>query len=283
MCTLSLVQIVAVEQDSIIQSVVYVPHIFYVGDIVHMRVRLRIRQSKKIETLQYYEQPLWGKILSARVSRSDGKNRSLNITFTAYEPGTLTFPVFLLNDAVVSGLSVHVSSILERSQGDLAVPMKQLLLPYTFPAFLGFLLLLLGIPVLLFFLTGYTKKVGVRFIRWRRARSPLRQCKRELKKLKRRLSEYQTRIFYERLARSMREYLVYRISPCFLSATSHEIAMLLKDKGVDLSLSEVLGKLFYQSDLVKFAHCSVSQESKREDVETAHKTILRLQSDLEQL
>lgn len=242
----------AAQSEYTILRTIFLPSVFYVGDRVEARITIRTRGDDEPAVPETVPEVAWGDIDSTRlVPREDGWD--LRIVFRAFEPGTHSVPDIDLDSIVVSGVDIHVRSILGDSVRELAPPQPQLLLPSTRLMFgiAGGAAVFIPLAWLTFVRWG--KKKLMQVISWYRRGRPYRKLTKSLRLLRVSAAEADGRVFYRDLMKEMRTYLSEKLTRDCMSATTSELGEYLAPvvRNVE-SRREIVG-VFRAGDLVKFA------------------------------
>ncbi len=249
--------------DYSVAGVTFLPQQFYVGDRVEMRAVVRLSRAEELTVPAPLPQLEWGDLHHIRLVPR-GAEWEVRVIFTPFQPGTRTMPALNLGSVTVSGLSVHVPSIVEAGDyGEPAPPQPQVVLPGTrlWTALLVVLLVLLPLAWIVFFRRGrrYLQELLQRY----RERQPYRRLLRVVKQLTASIDQIDGRAFYIALLEQMRRYISTKVGADCMAATTGEIGAYLQRLPATDADRERLLQLFRYGDLVKFAsvEASVSQRA----------------------
>jgi hypothetical protein len=270
----------AAEADYAVASTVFLPQQYYVGDTVEARVRVRLDadEPRSLSAPEELPEPAWGEI--RRVLVSGGyPNFEVRISFAAYRPGTQTFPPIDLGGITLRGVDLHVASVLEEGDSELAPVRDQLLLPQTRVLLAVVLAVLFGIPLMLFVAFPWVRSRWQVAVAAHQARRPYRKLKRSLDRLEEESDQLTGRNFYIRLLEDARRYLTRRLGVDCMSATTGELRKLISRTLGQSELVDTLNGLFQTGDLVKFAHRASPVEQRLRHIEALRHAALQLEKE----
>lgn len=268
---------VAQSEYTIIRTI-FLPSVFYVGDRVEARITIRTREDLVPAGPETTPQVSWGEIESTRlVPRENGWD--LRIVFRAFEPGTHTVPDISLDSIVVSGVDIHVRSILGDSVRELAPPRPQLLLPSTRLMFGIAGGAVVFIPLVWFTFVRWGRKKVRQVISWYKRRRPHRRLTKALRTLRTAAADADGRTFYRELMGEMRTYLSEKLARDCKSATTSELGEYLQPvvRSAE-SRREIVG-VFRAGDLVKFAGRASSVEERRSHVDLLERAAAEIETE----
>ncbi len=203
----------------------------YVGDLVELRVRLRLaappRPAASAATLaapKKLPSAPWMDLRQVRVSTVGGGEWDVRIQLVSFAPGPGRLPALDLGAIVLDGLSVQTSSILMEKKVDrLAPPREQLAIPGTGRRIAVAGALIIGGPAAGFLLAARLARVA-RAVRARRRRAqPWSRLQKALRRLRTRAQRVGGRAFYIELTAALRAYLERRHGMEATTATTREL------------------------------------------------------------
>lgn len=250
-----------------VQSSLFIPQSYYVGDRVELRIVLRTSGDVQVAPPREFPGVAWGEIHGARVSPREGAFE-IRIHFTAYQPGTQTLPLLRFGDIVLEGQNVYVRSLVDEGRRDFSPPRGQLLLPST-KLVLGLTVGgFIALPLLGTFLFFWVRPRLGRLIARYLERRPYKRLQKELKILHEQNSELDGRRFYILLLEELKIYLSRRggKGDC-MAYTTREMEEYLIDFFADSSEVEPLLRIFQFGDRVKFGGGRTSREKRMEDLD----------------
>jgi hypothetical protein len=257
---------------------VLLPHLFYVGDRVEARVKLRVETADIEQPAAPAElpDPEWGTIHRVSITGS-GRRFDVRISFTPFRPGTLTFPPLDFGSLTLHGVDFHVASILEEDSPQLSPMRDQLVLPSTrfFIAMAATVLVLVPVAILAFY--PFIRRQFGRVVGYYRAGRPYRKLRRSLNRLRQDAAHVEGRTYYIRLLDEGRRYLTRKLGVDCVSATTRELETMMvsyianeEDRGTLLSL-------FHMGDLVKFAQRPAPIDKRVDDADMLLEIAWRLE------
>lgn len=249
-------------QDTV-RSYEFIPKTFYIGDRVDLRVQLKSSVVNNLVVQSSMPAVEWGVIHSIRVAES-AQGLEVRIQFTAYHPGTHSLPAVSLGTIELTGITIHVKSLLENQQ---LMPLhEQIMLPSTmFYLSLG-IAILLAIPVLAYLIFVVGRKQLLSIVETYQRSQPLRALKKTLVQLENNCDIIDARDFYIQLLEYMRRYLAMRITEACLFATTSELEELLSHSLKKEDYNRLVD-LFRHGDAVKFGHLPSSSQKRHENLQ----------------
>ncbi|TVR85680.1 MAG: hypothetical protein EA428_15415 [Spirochaetaceae bacterium] len=263
------------ESYTVTESVV-LPTEYHVGDRAELRVRIRTASSVELLVPAALPEVSWLTFHDMRLFPIDAQQTEIRISFTAFRPGTQTLPTVDLGGIRLSGLTVHVTSVLEEGRTDPAPLEPPMILPTTRLRLAAFVALIIVGPLLLWMLLRLGRgQVSTLVARYRRAQ-PYRRLRKSLKRLESNLEELDARSFYIVLLEDVRRYFTQRLGRDLMSATSVEIIHYIS--GIDARGSDLIAEVFRTGDLVKFAGRPSTPEQRGKHLGGVSQVIAELES-----
>lgn len=266
-----------------VESTVFLPQQYYVGDTVEARVRIRVEAQGPV-TLSAPEEPpspAWGSIRRILVSGAF-PTYEVRISFTPFRPGTQTFPPIDLGEITLEGVDLHVASVLEPGESELAPVRDQLLLPQTRVLLTVVVAVLVGIPLMLFVAFPWFRHRWNDILTAYRSRRPHRKLRRALDRLQNEAAHLSAREFYIRLLEDSRRYLTRKLGFDCMSATTGELRSAFSRVLGNNSLVDTLTGLFETGDLVKFANRTASLEQRLNHIDALRHAAAQLEKERKQ-
>lgn len=269
---------VAGQADYTVIRTIFLPSVFYVGDRVEARITIRTRDNGRLTAPETAPEVPWADFETVRlVPREDGWD--VRLVFRAYEPGTHTVPDVDLGAVTVSGVDIHVRSILGTGVRELAPPRPQLLLPSTRLMFGIAGGALVFLPLLWFTFVRWGRKKIAQLAAWYRRRQPYRRLSKSLKALRLGAVDTEGRVFYRELMVEMRRYLSDRIGRDCMSATTSELVSYLKPVVKRPESRRELVGVLRAGDLVKFAGRTSGPEERVRHVYLLERVAAEIESE----
>jgi hypothetical protein len=246
-----------------LESPLFLPSAFFVGDTVEMRVLIRTQEEVK-EPAQVPNIG-WGVVHELRIVHH-GDRHELKIFFTPYMPGTQTFPPMKLGGVALGELKVHVRSLIEDGYAEPAPPRPQMVLPGT-RLIVGLLFALgLAVPLAVFLALRFGRGLVQRTLGLWRRRFPQRQLRRTLNGIAARRDSLDSRGFYFLLLAALKSYLTARLGLQLASATTQELMKVLPGRVENPEFIFELEELLSFGDEVKFGGRTAAQERRQRDL-----------------
>ena len=256
----------AAQESYTVRDAIFLPQVFYVGDRVELRLRLRLEAGLEVRRELAPPEVPWGRIHSISAAQQ-GQDAEVRVEFTAFRQGTLALPPLELGDVTVRGFDIYVETILE-DERELAPLREQTVLPSTnflIAAVLGGLVL---VPMVWLLFVRVGRSRIRRLVERYRANQPARRLRKSLRQLAAEVESMPGREFYIRLLSDLRSYISRKLNVDCMSATTEELRgylVQLIDRAED---REALLELFHQGDRVKFARGSSTVKKRRRHLET---------------
>lgn len=277
---IALISVAAVAQESYtIASSTRLPAQSFVGDTVELR--LRVRTESNLETPSELPTAEWGSLDSIRVTEVAG-DRDVRIVLTPFETGALTLPPVDLGEVIISGISVHVDSILA-GQVEPAPMREQLLLPGTRAAIAAAAsVIVIGVLILLAILRGFIKPLA--FLRaWQARRRPRRRFDAAAVALHRRVAELSCDAFYSGMVEALRGYLNRRFSLPAECLTSTEVLARLPERSTVMGLDPVpaapVAAVLRSADRARFAGRVVAQGAREAQLRALEQWVAEIETE----
>ena len=266
-----------IRADYQISSTTFLPQQFYVGDRVEMRVSLRVSAGAELTVPEALPQVDWGDLHHVRLLPR-GAEWEVRIVFTSFQPGTRTIAPLDLGAVTVSGLSVHIPSILEiEGRSEPAPPQDQMVLPGTRLWIALFALLLVLLPFFWIISVSRGRRYVHEFVRRYRERQPYRRLSRALKHLSASMAQTDGRAFYIALLEHIRRYLSTRLRTDCMSLTTSELDSHLDRLVPSAEDRRLLLELFRYGDLVKFASLAAPAEQRSSHIAQLRAVVEKLE------
>ena len=261
-----------------IDSVVYLPTEYFVGDSVEVRIAVRVAPETEVTPPADLPDLDWADIHSVRVL-DRLTDFEVRIELTPFAPGTQSLPTLDMGDVVLEGVDLRVSSILASEDEVLRQVRGQVLLPTTRIVIAVLIGLLIAIPVFWLVFVRWGSKQIESLVAWRREGKPLRRFVRNYRELHRNIAELSARDFYSRLLHDLRRYISDRTSRDCMSYTTREMKYEISRLSPEPAMRTSLEELFEHGDLVKFASLASSVTDRDTRLEHALETIQSIDSD----
>lgn len=263
------------EDAAMVTESVFVPPVYFVGDLVEARLTLLLPEDKALLPPLSLPSQSWVLIRDVQV-RHDPPFERVTVKFIPFAPGARTLPPLVLGDITLDGVRISTNSILGKaSPTELAPPRDQLLLPHTeLFLFLAFLLLIvLPLAVWRFF----QPVVAVFRALWKRSdrHRAWRQLNKELKKLQAKALSLKGPEFYTQFSRLVRLYLGARFDRDFQTLTAAEVRSLLQPLPPAWTAEWV--RLIHKADVVRFDAQEPPEQEKLDDLESLRRESGRLE------
>lgn len=248
-----------------IDSILFLPPEYYVGDTVEMRVELEAPPELLVDAPAALPQADWILFRGAEVVEQDG-GYQLRIFFSPFAPGTRTLPEIAFGNFSLQGLKIHTATILEEEEGDIADLRDQLYLPGTISLLVLTVVLLFTGPLALIAASGYIRgKIRSFSLYWTRRR-PYWRLKRDLKELGSQALLLPDRDFYYRLSDAVRTYISRRTGGDCISTTIHEIRVMMQRFFPEGDTALRLIHFLEYADMIKFAGIEAGEDTKGDDL-----------------
>ncbi|MDR1317706.1 MAG: hypothetical protein LBK13_12620 [Spirochaetales bacterium] len=260
-----------------VESIQFIPPVYYVGDRVELRAVLRSSSGVRILPPKEFPRIEWGEFHDAYIVPRDGLT-ALHISFTAYQTGSKTIPNLVCGDVVLQGLSASVRSLTEGAVREPAPAHGSLLLPSTrliIALAAGFLIVLplAALACFIWLRPGLRKIIG-----YYREKQPYRKLKKDLALLRVRAGETDSRQFYISLLEAMKLYMNRHIAANCLAFTTRELeAVFGKTFECGQEADALLG-IFRYGDEVKFGGRESSQGKRLQDISLGAAILWRLEN-----
>ncbi len=234
-----------------ITQTMFLPKRFYVGDIVEMRIRLKVQSG--ISVTAPAALPSTGSVLFKNIDvLQRGEELEVKVVFSPYQPGTISLPPLTLGGIVLTDIKVHANSIFDEKPRSFAPPMGQVLIPST-RLLIGIIVgIIVIVPVFLILGIRLVYRRFSRFLALQQEKQPYKKLVKTLHRLRQQAATLGGREFFIILSDDLRSYLSSRLNGNFVSATSTEIAALLKHVSAAPVYEKLISDVFIRGDLVKF-------------------------------
>ncbi len=263
-------------QDSYtIRNAIFLPQVFYVGDLVELRLRLRLDPGISLPTTVPVPSVPWGRIHSISAAQ-DGQDAEVRVDFTAFRQGTLALPPIPIGDITIQGFDIYVETILDDG-AELSPLRDQAVLPSTNLLIAGTLTALVLVPLLWLLFVRFGRSRIRRLVERYRANQPSRRLRKSLRQLITEIDSMKGRDFYITLQEDLRRYLSQKLSVDCMSATTAELRGFLDRIIEEREDRDVLIDLFKHGDLVKFARGRSTVKKRRQHIEVVQRVIEKVE------
>lgn len=245
----------------VIADISFLPQTYYVGDRVEARVVVRTPNPLALTIPDTLPSTEWVTIHDVAVLQRGG-GVEIRILFQPFFTGTRQLPTIGLGPLELTGINAFVSPLPGREEPDIQPIRDQVFLPGTRLMVALTAFMLLGLPVLIFLTSRWTRRIFARIYRWYRERRPYRRLMKNLRVLQGEMHELDSKAYYIRLLDEARAFLDSQYDGAILSATTGELSPLLQRAGVDDEMRATVVELFQFGDLVKFAYRTVTLEDR---------------------
>ena len=264
------------ESPSNVTATVFVPSVYYVGDLVEARLTLLLPEGKTLlPPLSLPNQP-WILVKDVQV-RHDPPFERVTVKFVPFAPGAKVLPPLVLGDVTLDGIRITTNSLLgKEAPSELQPPRDQMLIPHTeLFVFLAFLFLIV-VPLIVWrFLPpvlAFYQAVQRRTDRHRAGH----QMQRDLKKLQSKVLALSGPEFYTHFSQLVRTYLGRRFDRDFQTLTASEVRTLLHPLPQAWTAEWV--RLIHRADVVRFDAQEPPEQEKLDDLEALRREASHLES-----
>ncbi len=263
------------QQSYTVRDAVFLPQVFYVGDRVELRLRLRLGPGITLQQNSTPPRVEWGTVHGVTAVQQ-GQDAEVRVEFTAFRQGTLALPPLDLGQITIQGLDVFVASILS-DKPELSPLRDQAILPSTDLLIAGTVAALVLAPLVWLFFARFGKKRVQRLVERYRANQPARRLNRSLRQLDSEVQALKGREFYIALLEDLRAYVSQKLGVDCMSATTHELRGYLDQLIEDSRDREELVALFHYGDLVKFAQRRSPVKKRRKHIQDVQEVIAKIE------
>lgn len=263
------------QQSYTVRDAVFLPQVFYVGDRVELRLRLRLGPGITLQQNSTPPRVEWGTVHGVTAVQQ-GQDAELRVEFTAFRQGTLALPPLDLGQITIQGFDVFVASILS-DKPELSPLRDQAILPSTDLLIAGTVAALVLAPLVWLFFARFGKKRVQRLVERYRANQPARRLNRSLRQLDSEVQALKGREFYIALLEDLRAYVSQKLGVDCMSATTHELRGYLDQLIEDSRDREELVALFHYGDLVKFAQRRSPVKKRRKHIQDVQEVIAKIE------
>ncbi|MBN1411532.1 MAG: hypothetical protein JW969_11860 [Spirochaetales bacterium] len=242
------------KENYTIESLNFLPHEFYVGDEVELRLKVKVAEGIAVGDPEG-ELPSgeWLEITRTRRSVIREGICEISIYFVTYRPGVNYLPKIRFKDLALSSLEVDTRSILDNVKSDKLRPSRgQLELPDTYAKIIVNILLLVVVPLLLAGLGIFLYRVLIAFNRYRKTTGPYRKLKSACLKLLKKVDTINPRLFFITIIDLLKEYFSRRLLIPALCLTTGELTSFMQCSVFREETSQIISALLKRSDSVKF-------------------------------
>jgi hypothetical protein len=260
--------------DSLVTGAVFVPPVYFVGDLVELRLSLLLPEGKALLPPLSLPTAPWVLIRDVQV-RHEPPFERVTIKFVPFAPGIKTLPPLVLGDITLDGVKVSTNSLLGKDPPELTPPRDQLLLPHTELFLLFCLAVLLVLPWIIWRLV----KPAARWATALRKRSARRRLWRHWVKDIRHLRASALSLggpeFYTELSQLARVYLGTRFDHDFGTLTAIEAQDVLQPLPPAWRAEWV--RLLRRSDVIRFDAQNPTDAEKLDDLDALRREAGRLE------
>ncbi|MBN2510164.1 MAG: hypothetical protein JXB03_07805 [Spirochaetales bacterium] len=261
-----------------IESNMFLPPDFYVGDMVELRMVVTPSAGSSLSIPKDLPKPFWMRIESLGMKQLSGGSYEIRLIFASYFPGTRTLPALDLGGMVIDKVKIHTLSVLSQDNPQLKDIRPPMILPGTVLLLVFAGLLLLGGPLVAVFSVNVLKNQGRLFMQRLQWKLPYRRFTKLTKELNSSFFSMSDRDFYFSLSEGLRNYLSDRTGEDFLTVTLEEIGTLLPAYLNDFEDQKQMIKLLHYADLIKFSGGGSILEKKRKDLDDASSLIRSIEA-----
>jgi hypothetical protein len=263
------------QESYTIRNAIFLPQVFYVGDLVELRIRLRLEPGLTLPSTVPVPSVPWGRI-QAITAAQDGQDAEVRVDFTAFRQGTLALPPIPIGDITIQGFDIYVETIL--GEGAELSPLRdQAVLPSTNLLIAGVLTALVVVPLLWLLFVRFGRSRVRRLVERYRANQPSRRLRKSLRLLTADIDSMKGRDFYIALQEDLRRYLSQKLSADCMSATTAELRGFLDRLMEEREDRDVLIDLFKHGDRVKFARGRSTVKKRRQHIEAVQRVVEKVE------
>jgi len=265
----------AAEDSGLVTESVFVPPVYFVGDLVEARLTLLLPEGKSLLPPLSLPTQSWVLIRDVQV-RHDPPFERVTVKFVPFATGVKSLPPLVLGDITLEGVRISTNSLLGKSTPtELMPPRDQLLLPHTeLLLFLSFLFLIV-LPLAVW---RFLRPVGLLVQKlWKRSdrHRAWRALNKDLKKLQAKALSLKGPEFYTQFTRLVRLYLGARFDRDFQTLTAAEVRFLLQPLPPAWTAEWV--RLIHRADVVRFDAQEPPEQEKLDDLESLRRESGRLE------
>jgi hypothetical protein len=266
----------AEDNPNYVTDAVFVPPVYFVGDLVEARLTLLLPEGKTLlPPLSLPNQP-WVMVRSVQI-RHDPPFERVIVRFVPFAPGNKVLPPLVMGDVTVAGVRISTNSLLgKNTASELLPPRDQLLVPHTeLFVFLAFLLLIV-LPLAAWRFLPPLVSLVIRFRRYGDRHRAGRQLHRDLRKLQAKVLALSGPEFYTQFSHLVRVYLGGRFHHDFQTLTASEVQSFLRSLPAAWTAEWV--RLIHRADVIRFDAQEPPEREKLEDLESLRKEARHLES-----
>jgi hypothetical protein len=259
-----------------LETVTFLPPMYYVGDEVELRLKVIIQEDYELKETDQEIKNEWidiTKVYTLPPRKRDGKKiYEVRIFFVSFKPGVLSLPDIPLGGLTLKDIEINTLSVFSGKEKieKLKPPRGQLELPYTWVK-IGLIILLIVlisvlIVILIIFLPRWfflVKKVYMKNF-------PIQRLRRGLAKLRRICGTLKPRVFFISLSGLIREYLNNRLLIPALTSTTAEISSISSASIMEKQVGQEVVKVLTLSDFVKFGGRNSNKKEMWEVLDRVH-------------
>ncbi len=259
---------------SLVTGAVFVPPVYYVGDLVELRLSLLLPEGKSMLPPLSLPTASWVLIRDVQV-RHEPPFERVTIKFVPFAPGTKTLPPLVLGDVTLDGVKVSTDSLLGKDPPELTPPRDQMLLPHTELFVLFCLIVLLVLPWAIWRLIKPTARWTAALRKRSAHRRAWRRWIKEVRRLRASAMGLEGPEYYTQLSQLARGYLGSRFDQDFGTLTAAEAQDVLQPLPPAWRSEWV--RLLRRSDVVRFDARNPTDAEKLEDIDALRREAGRLE------
>lgn len=258
-----------------VNEVVFVPPVYFVGDLVEARLTLVLPEGKTLLPPLSLPSQDWVLFRDVQV-RHDPPFERVTLKFIPFAPGVKNLPPLVLGDITLEGVRISTSSLLGKATPtELRPPREQMLLQHTeLFLFLAFLLLIV-LPLTVWRLFRPVSRLAQSW--WARSsrRRAWKALNRDLKRLQAKALALKGPEFYTQFNHLVRMYLGARFDRDFQTLTASEVRGLLQPLPPAWTAEWV--RLLHRADVVRFDAQEPPEQEKLDDLESLRRESAKLE------
>jgi hypothetical protein len=259
---------------SLVTGAVFVPPVYYVGDLVELRLSLLLPEGKTLLPPLSLPTAPWVLIRDVQV-RHEPPFERVTIKFVPFATGIKTLPPLVLGDVTLDGVKVSTNSLLGKEPPELTPPRDQMLLPHTELFLLFCLVVILILPWIVWRLIKPAARWTTALRKRSSRRREWRRWTKEIRKLRTSALSLEGPAFYTQLSQLARAYLGSRFDEDFGTLTAAEAQEMLQPLPPAWRSEWV--RLLRRSDVVRFDAQNPSDAEKLDDLDALQREAGRLE------
>ena len=259
-----------------IDHVTFVPREFFVGDVVDIRITLKLGQGTFLTVPEELPVSDWVFLRDLEIQENEGTT-TVHIIFTPFQPGIRVLPPIDLEGIVLEGVKVDTVSFLEREYSPFLPAADPMYLPKTGFYFALIVGCVIGLPlIILFFFKGIRTRIR-RAVTAAGRKRPYTRLQKVIRELERKILNRDGNVFYTILLSELKIYMTARTGTEFATLTGREACMVLDNLYPEEYFKGTLEELFLYSDQVKFGGLDPYTARKKEDLNRLDETAKALE------